>query len=477
MRGIGMKKLISALLAACLLLFLSCLEYINPVVLASGGTNVAVDKLNAALVMYIDSPLAYINNSEFQIDDLSSSIRPFVKDGEPYIPIRFAANYLGADVLWDQKSATASLLYSGNTIKIPLFADKVNINDKSYNLDDSIEYIDGRMFIELSDLADILSVKTYYDNNLIIISSSSEFDNSNDAVLLERALSLFNPNNVGNSSGNISNLGLASKEMGWIYYYNPLNSQTISKDKLDGSQSVRINNDISSEINVVNNWIYYSNTSDNNSIYKLKTTGTSRTKLNNDSSSYINVSNGWIYYSNSSDNNCIYKIRTDGSEKTKICNDSSLYISVLGDWIYYSNASDDYKLYKIGFDGSGKLKLNDDKSFFLNTTLDSIYYSNISDGGKIYSISLDGTENRKINEDRSYFINVTNSGIFYCNLDDSKNLYKIGLDGSNKTKLYEGKIEFINVVDNWVYFTAQDEEEIPALYRINIDGSGLLKVE
>jgi hypothetical protein len=60
-------------------------------------------------------------------------------------------------------------------------------------------------------------------------------------------------------------------------------------------------------------WIYYNNASDDGKLYKIKTDGSGRQKLNDDVSSYINVIGDWIYYTDDIGNIC--KIKTDGSER------------------------------------------------------------------------------------------------------------------------------------------------------------------
>lgn len=85
----------------------------------------------------------------------------------------------------------------------------------------------------------------------------------------------------------------------------------------DGTEKIKLNEDDSSDIKVVDDWIYYVNSSDYWTIYKMRTDGTERTKLNKDHSFLRNVEGDWIYYINNDDNGKLYKIRTDGSERSK----------------------------------------------------------------------------------------------------------------------------------------------------------------
>ena len=84
----------------------------------------------------------------------------------------------------------------------------------------------------------------------------------------------------GNSVGNIINSGLVSHQDPWIYYSNWSDENQLYKIRSDGKQRTKLNNDNSSDINVIGEWIYYRNWSDGFQIYKIRTDGKARTKLN-----------------------------------------------------------------------------------------------------------------------------------------------------------------------------------------------------
>ncbi|MCX7921795.1 MAG: DUF5050 domain-containing protein [Clostridia bacterium] len=52
---------------------------------------------------------------------------------------------------------------------------------------------------------------------------------------------------------------------------------------------------------IQNDWIFYVNTDDGNKIYKVKTDGSARIKINEDSSSQLEMIGDWIYYTNEHD--------------------------------------------------------------------------------------------------------------------------------------------------------------------------------
>ena len=118
-------------------------------------------------------------------------------------------------------------------------------------------------------------------------------------------------------------------------------------------------------LNVVDDWIYFSDLTDRNyCISKARTDGTDIMKLTDDLSSFLNISDGWIFYTNESEENKLYKMRLDGSEKIKLSEDvvnspnvvgeEIYYIKFDGDFYYYNYGTENGKLYKIKTYGGGR---------------------------------------------------------------------------------------------------------------------------
>jgi len=241
----------------------------------------------------------------------------------------------------------------------------------------------------------------------------------------------------GNTPGNIVNHGLTAFQDGWLYFINSKDGDKIYKMQIDGTKgfndSVKVNDDKCSFLNIADGWLYYQNRSDGEAIYKIRTDGTERQKLNNNPSKFINLTDDWIYYL--TEENDIYKITINGTDNQwlKKSNKQAMeFICPLGAWIYYQNEDDGEKLYKMRADGTDRQALNNDRSYYINADGDWVYYQNASDGGKIYKIKTDGTERVKLCNDRGGFINITGDWIFYINFDDGFNLYRIRKDSADR---------------------------------------------
>ncbi len=79
-------------------------------------------------------------------------------------------------------------------------------------------------------------------------------------------------NTYGNTQGNIMNSGLVAGQGNWLYYSNSSDNWNLYKIRADGSEKEKLNNEISSRINVAGDWIYY--TDKNMKLYRMRTDAT-----------------------------------------------------------------------------------------------------------------------------------------------------------------------------------------------------------
>ena len=274
---------------------------------------------------------------------------------------------------------------------------------------------------------------------------------------------------IGNSSGNIANLGFVAESNGWIYYSNSTDNDKLYKSTENQDKIVKIGDDIPLYINVLGDWIYYSNLSDEGKLYKIKIDGTQRTKLTNTIVEEIRVENEWIYYLNASQDYEIYKIKTNGTSNTKLTNDMCGNLNIEDDFIYYTNYEDENNIYRIRKDGVGRTKLGNDIAEFINVVNGYIYYVNISDSYKIYKIKTNGTGRQKVTDEQAIFINVANDYIYYTDGADAS-LHKIKIDGTSKNAVYTGFAVCPNIIGNYAYYL-QDDEYIHRTSLLNLNSN------
>lgn len=102
--------------------------------------------------------------------------------------------------------------------------------------------------------------------SIIFAGCSSTNTNTNSSTTI---------NTVGNTNGNINNGGIAAQQGDWIYYDN----DGLYKIKTEGTEKIKICDDVARYINAAGNWIYYCNDADMDKLYKIKTDGTGRSRV------------------------------------------------------------------------------------------------------------------------------------------------------------------------------------------------------
>ncbi|MDP4089710.1 MAG: DUF5050 domain-containing protein [Bacillota bacterium] len=118
---------------------------------------------------------------------------------------------------------------------------------------------------------------------------------------------------------------------------------------LDGTNSLKINDDAPLGIVSDQGILYYINTRDGSRIYKISQDGTGKTKLNDSESSNIEIDSGWIYYINHSDFEKLYKIKLDGSGNVKLSDEDFIKsFAVAGNFVYFDkNTEIQHPIYKV----------------------------------------------------------------------------------------------------------------------------------
>lgn len=338
---------------------------------------------------------------------------------------------------------------------------------------------------------------------------TSEENDFNGVAPEQTTIEVGAPNRIGNTAGNISNVGLAAYQDGWIYYVNDADGYAIYKIRTDGSDKTKLNSDNSRYINVAGEWIYYvsydgqgiakpdsvypmplsgiPDLDQSYNLYRICIDGTGRERLNDDNTRFVKVIEDWIYYNNQSDNGSLYRIRTDGSERTKLNSGESLYINLDGGWIYYMKWGEGCDIYRIRPDGSDetlvlaqRTVLDDGYSinivpWFLNVQDDRLYFTEMSGRRRIMKVSTDLSRGEDLmGSEESYYLNVHDGWIYYIARDEGGRIYRIRPDGSGRVQVNSDKSWMINIADDWIYYSNRDDDD--RLYRIRTDGSGRERV-
>jgi len=96
---------------------------------------------------------------------------PFILGERTYVPVRFTAEQLGAEVKWDNTENSIEIRYNGKTVKFLVGQEHYLVNDQDNTLDAApfISPVDGKMYLPLRYLAEGLGfeVKVETMNEII----------------------------------------------------------------------------------------------------------------------------------------------------------------------------------------------------------------------------------------------------------------------------------------------------------------------
>ncbi len=272
------------------------------------------------------------------------------------------------------------------------------------------------------------------------------------------------PDNVGNTNGNISNIGSVCYRDKTLYYQNDEDNFSIYKS-VKGKEGEKLNDGTSYFINVVGDYVYYVHEDSDYHVYKMKTDGSENTEIISQAAYYMTVYDDKIYFVNYDDNQAIYSANTDGSELTKII-DAQCYYAVIGSngLLYYVDYSNGGKITRANTDGTNIKVLdevNNITAAYLNYYNGKLYYTNATGEAEgsyaNYILSYDvetGTVSTVV-EEPCADVNIYNERIYFLNLSDER-VYSCDLTGNDIQLVYNGNGMYINVADETVFCLVED---------------------
>ncbi len=288
---------------------------------------------------------------------------------------------------------------------------------------------------------------------------------------------------IGNTNGNLNNVGFTTKNGKWIYYQGYNNSMVDGIYKSNGTKTEKILDNYGIYLNNSGKYIFFVDAEDN-SIKKIKNNGKNiKTIVEDIDIDMMTVIDNWIYYFDDSN---FYKIKTNGKDKKILLEKTIENYQIVGNWIYYSYRSNgNYIIAKMKTNGENNTKIDEQagKNFFVDGN--KIYYiyeqqnsENNNYSCEIYKLKTNGKNKEKI-ADISGNVNVDTSNysenfMYYTkrNDDDKLAIYKIDLKQMNETKIVDinGYSTYINVYKNWIYYPDQNDNGDIQMFKVKTNG-------
>lgn len=286
--------------------------------------------------------------------------------------------------------------------------------------------------------------------------------------------------NMGNSDGNITNLGSVCEKDDTLYYQNYEDNFAIYKS-VNGGNGVKLNDGASYFINVLGDYVYYVSEDNDFHVFRMKTDGSENTEIIKQKAYYMTVYNDSIYYVDYDDDQSIYMAKTDGTNAKKIVDSVCYYPIIADNALFYVDYSNGGKVMRADLDGSSPKVLDDVNNItaaYLNYYDGKLYYANAVTNanadkkGKGYEnyimcYDLAAETTSTVVEKPCADVNVYDGRVYYSSLTDNK-VYSSDLDGGDERLVYDKNGIFINVTSDNVYCYVKLADEEPYIAKIPI---------
>lgn len=185
-------KIIALLMAVTLILsiiphaaFSENTAPVDPTIIAANSGSTIDSKIKGSIILYVGSPVAYVNGIEKRIDPVNLEVTPAIINNAEMVPVRFIAESLGGSAQWDQKSKTATIVLEDKSYKFTQGSAVMMSGNSAYSLGVPVQAYKGRTFVPLDKFTDIVGKKAIYERGLIVISNSEiAFDKVKDKSLI-----------------------------------------------------------------------------------------------------------------------------------------------------------------------------------------------------------------------------------------------------------------------------------------------------
>lgn len=116
-----------------------------------GTTLIFESPVSAAKTNKAANSIQGINAKVVINGELQSMVQPvvYIKNGELLVPLKELFEKLGAKIIWDQATKTATIVKLKTTAKITLGTKEVYLNDDLIELSSKVESINGRIMVPM----------------------------------------------------------------------------------------------------------------------------------------------------------------------------------------------------------------------------------------------------------------------------------------------------------------------------------------
>lgn len=296
---------------------------------------------------------------------------------------------------------------------------------------------------------------------------------------------------VGNTPGNLFNMGLFCEKDGIIYFSNVNDYGRIySMDPAMSDYSL-VSTDTGRYLNVDENYVYYSRMNNLNPEYRnslfafMKTglcacdlDGNNNRFISNDSCGMLSLNNNVIYYQRYREEEGVklVSVGIDGSDEKIITDETILPGAIRNNTLYYTGVRSDHGIHTIDLFSLNERTLFDGFTYMPIPASNGIYYISTQEGYNICRIDYSGQEKVTVVDEFCSFFNLSNDGRYLFYQVDGGNNNRIcymDLSTGVSTTILDGNYKWLNVTDDYLFFYTMEEDMV---YAFSTNGSGILNI-
>lgn len=95
--------------------------------------------------------------------------RPFMVSGTTYVPVRFVSEAMGADVYWNAFDQTAEISYDGGEIRLPVGKNYAYVNGRYVEIKKGVKLHQDRTFVPIRFIAESMGAEVSWDGEFFTV--------------------------------------------------------------------------------------------------------------------------------------------------------------------------------------------------------------------------------------------------------------------------------------------------------------------
>ena len=198
---------------------------------------------------------------------------------------------------------------------------------------------------------------------------------------------------------------------------------------------------------------------------------------------------GSIYFSNPNADGSLFVMKSDLSNPRQISKDKAVFINADENYLYYIRANNTREnnnggllmfyntgVFRINHNGSGLKAFTGNPGAYLTLRGNTVYFQryDVNVGLYLYQYQIDGTQERLLIKDAVIPATIIDHQLYYAGLSLDHNINALDLSSYTTNSVINGDFMYPIFTDQYIYY--MDVTDDYCIYRINPDGTGLMKL-